>query len=840
MSETPTPTPAAIEALSRRRFLTSSAGMLLNSSLLPRSLFTTPQQTTAVTRPVLHIIGHSHIDAAWLWPWTDSADVVLTTFRSALDRMEETPGFRYSHSSAAHYQWVQQADPKMFREIQSRIQQGRWEVVGGWPVEPDCNIPSTESFARHCLYGKRYFKQHLGVDVEIGFNPDSFGHAAGLPTILSHAGYKYYVFMRPQEHEMTLPRLFWWEGPDGSRVLTYRIYGSYDWFADHIHNAATHAFPDGIEHGAFFLGVGDHGGALTRAQLQQVVAMQQIHALPELRWSTVREFFAAVEQSASLRDLPVVRGDLQHHARGCYSACGEEKFQNRRSEHQLFSTESVALTASLRRGPAYPKELLASAWQRVLFNQFHDVLAGTSLYADYQNARDGLGYACQLALETRHANLAAMARQVDLHDVPEGAIFAYNPFPWRRKCLLEFHYQTNQTSEHFTSLKAQDGNSTALQTRPSDSMTDFYPRLSAWVDLPPCGYKVFTIERGPAPPDQSFSPSIAISDTAFGFKSLRADDGTDLLPAGLGLVVIEDKSDTWGHDVAAFRQELGRPTFISSAIVESGPVTRVTRQRLQWRSSSISIDIAEFSGTSAIELRFVIDWHEHEQILKLELPTNLLNPAVFAKVPGAALQRTPNGNEEPYQDWVALQGAINGRTYTIALVNNSLYSYDCLDGLLRTILIRSSPYARHNPNPVEKNGVNAWQDQGRQERVVWLLRGQGVYTDLHLDRASQDLQAPAEYVLDSRHQGSEPRERSFLEITPGTIEVLALKQAEQGSGAIVRLQERSGKQTVAHLRMPDLGLDTDLPLSPWEIKTLLIEPGTSSKARVKIVSIMET
>src|SRR5215216_2019062 len=172
----------------------------------------------AAGRRVLHIIGHSHIDAAWLWPWRDGSNLVLTTMRSALDRMKETPEFRYSHSSSAHYSWAERADPRMFAEIRERVREGRWEPVGGWPVEPDCNIPSTESLVRHCLYGKDYFRRALSADIRIGFNPDSFGHPAGLPTLLRAAGYRYYVFMRPQEHEKKLPLLFWWEGPDGSRL----------------------------------------------------------------------------------------------------------------------------------------------------------------------------------------------------------------------------------------------------------------------------------------------------------------------------------------------------------------------------------------------------------------------------------------------------------------------------------------------------------------------------------------------------------------------------------------------------------------------------------------------
>ena len=828
----------ASNSVSRRDFLVGGAGASLASGLISPHAFATVGLGGS-SRPVMHIIGHSHIDAAWLWPWTDSADVVMSTFRSALDRMNETPGFCYSHSSTAHYEWVQQSDPVMFEEIRSRIRQGRWEVVGGWPVEPDCNIPSTESFARHCLYGKSFCRRQLNVDVEIGFNPDSFGHAAGLPTILKHAGYKYYVFMRPQENEMTLPRLFWWEGPDGSRVLTYRIYGSYDWLADHLQDAEEHVFPDGISHGAFFLGVGDHGGAVTKQQLQIVSAAMRSSSGPELRWSTLGQFFAAIEQSIALQQIPVIRGELQHHSRGCYSACGEEKYQNRRAEHELFRTESIAAVAALRHSRPYPGSMLAGAWARVLFNQFHDVMAGTSLYSDYENARDGIGFACQQALEHRNATLIHMAKQVDLHDIPEGAVFAYNPLPWARKCLLEFRYNTNVATEHFTRLKAPDGTIVPLQIRPSDSMTDFYPRLSAWVDLPACGYTVFAIERGDELASQAtYGKNVAISRERFGLTSVLAPDGTELLGGSLGLVVIEDKSDTWAHDVAAFRNEIGRPTFVSSEVVEDGPVTRVTRQKLTWRNSEIVVDIAEFSATDVIELRFVINWQEHEQILKLEIPTRFSSPRLYAKVPGAAIERATNGNEEPYQDWVALQGALGQSQYTLALANSSTYSYDCKDNLLRTILIRSAPYARHRPNKVEVGGINAWQDQGRQERTFWLIRSGGEYADLALDRHAIALQTPAEYVLDSRHEGTERREQSFLEITPQTVEVLAIKQAEDESSFILRLQERRGVSTLAHIRSSLLSFKEEVALAPWEIKTILISAGKAS-ASLRTSTILE-
>jgi alpha-mannosidase len=793
------------------------------------------------SRRVLHIIGYSHIDAAWLWPWRDGENLVLTTARSALDRMNETPGFRYSHSSSIHYRWIQDADPAMFQEILGRIRQGRWEVVGGWPVEPDCNLLATESFVRGGLYGKRYCQRKLGVDVKIGFNPDSFGHAAGLPTILKQSGYNYYVFMRPTnaDEPNNLPHLFWWEGPDGSRVLTLKILNSYDNPAARIPEVASASFAPGFNHGAFFLGVGDHGGAVTRAQIAQVLQLRNDSTLPELRWSTVAEFFRAVEASPALANLPVIRGGLQHSARGCYSACGEVKYQNRRAERAMVEAESIALLASLNHLNAYPAAAFEDAWWSILFNQFHDLLPGSALSSDYEQARDGLGTASQTAEVAKIESLEAMARRVDTSQAQAGVVFAFNPLPWPRRALLE--YIPGASAKLITHLKAHDGSPIPVQLRPPQSMSLSYPRLTAWVDLPAYGYRVFSEEQGPPPPAPTSKSFFTVTQNGFGLSSLKTADGVELLSAPLGLVVIDDPSDTWAHRIDAFRKELGRPTFLSSAIVEDGPVLRVTRQKFRWQDSDIAVDIATFPGSDVVRLHFVIDWRERQQILKLEVPTALSGAKVRAMVPGAVASTPTNGNEEPYQDWIALEGQVQGADYTVGLLNDRTYSYDCKDNLLRTILVRSAPFARHDPSPVDMNSLEAWQDQGRQQRVFWITARRGAYARQAFDQLSNELQTPAEYIMDSKHHGTEPWENSFFQITPATVSLLGLKQAEGAPGVLIlRVQERSGAATVLHLKSGPLGVSKDVPLRPWELKTLRIETAPPRKGAVTPVSTLET
>ncbi|HEY0321777.1 MAG TPA: glycoside hydrolase family 38 C-terminal domain-containing protein [Pyrinomonadaceae bacterium] len=798
---------------------------------------------------VLHIIGYSHIDAAWLWPWRDGSNLVLTTFRSALDRMNETPGFKYCHSSSAHYSWVERADPKMFEEVRARVREGRWEIVGGWPVEPDCNIPSTESFVRHSLYGKNYFQKAFGVDVNIGFNPDAFGHAAGLPSILRRAGFRYYVFMRPQEHEMKLPLLFWWEAPDGSRLLTLRIRRGYSMNAERIPDGAQNNFAPGFDHAAYFLGVGNHGGAVTKAQIKKVQEQQLDAQLPELRWSTVAEFFAAVEKSPAAANLPVIRMELQHHSRGYYSAYGEGKQINRRAERWLGQAEVLSVAANLQNGHAYPVQEYSAAWGKVLFNQFHDLLAGTAMYGAYQESRDSMGWACETALTNRVEALESMAKRVDTRSVQEGAVFLFNPLPWPRKAMVEFHAEKNPALNPWVPLPAgtvpithfetKDKQKIPIQWRPSDSMTQVYPKISAWVDLPACGYKVLELVHGTPPDTAPFNDSFAVNDKGFGISSLKAQDGKELLAAPVGLVVISDPSDTWGHGIIKYRQEIARPQFVSSQQIEDGPVTRVTRQRAKWNNSEIILDIAQFKAIDAIELRFVINWNEREQILKLEIPTAMTSPRFFSKVAGASIEREANGEEEPYQDWVAVQGKFGSEDYAVGLINNSTYSCDCLQGLLRTVLIRSAPFARHDPFQVPHNDNNAWQDQGRQERRFWLVRGRGAFTALELDRLADEMQTPAEYVIDSAHEGTEPWEHSFFSLSPGTVTATALKRAEDGESIIVRLQEHSGRATEFTLESAALGLSHRGQIKPWELRTLMVTGGSGKRAEVREVNLLE-
>jgi len=339
--------------------------------------------------PMLHAIGNAHIDPVWLWRWPEGLETIRATFRSVLDRMNEYPEFIFTGSSAAFYSWLKDTDPGMYEEVAARIREGRWEIVGGWWIQPDANIPSGESLARQALYGQRFFQKEFGVLASIGYNPDTFGHTGTLPQILRKSGMTRYVFMRPMAHEKSLPgNVFLWKSPDGSQVLTSRIAHSYGTWGDELLQhveACDKERPTYVKDYMVFYGVGNHGGGPTKRNIESIRALGASAEGPNVEFSSLDSYFKAIEKEIRLgAEAPTIADDLQHHARGCYSAESDIKRQNRRLEHLLLTAERFATVAHVVLGRHYPDVELETAWKAVLFNQFHDILAGSSLPEAYQ------------------------------------------------------------------------------------------------------------------------------------------------------------------------------------------------------------------------------------------------------------------------------------------------------------------------------------------------------------------------------------------------------------------------------------------------------------------------
>jgi alpha-mannosidase len=339
---------------------------------------------TAAKQYTIHCVGHGHIDMDWMWNWPETVATTNDTFTTVDRLMNEFPDFHYSQSQASVYQIMKDYLPELYEKVKQRVAEGRWEVTANHWVEGDKNLASGEILCRHILYTKRFFKQEFGLPydaVSIDWEPDTFGHAHTLPTILSKGGVRRYYLHRAGPG----PMLFWWQGKDGARVMVFddRLRGYNGQINGQIIN---HLFDfeqaTGLKDFLFVYGVGDHGGGPTRRDLQNAVRMAEWPLFPNIKLSTTEAFFSIAEREA--RNLPVIDAEMNYVFEGCYTAQSNIKRANRKSENMLVSTEAVALLAKGLAGLAYPEHDLALAWRHAMFNQFHDILPGSGVHATYE------------------------------------------------------------------------------------------------------------------------------------------------------------------------------------------------------------------------------------------------------------------------------------------------------------------------------------------------------------------------------------------------------------------------------------------------------------------------
>lgn len=796
-----------------------------------------------MTQRKLHMIGHAHIDPVWLWQWHEGFHEVKATFRSALDRMNEYDNFQFVSSSAVFYAWVEKSDPAMFAEIVERVKQGRWQVVGGWWIEPDCNIPSGESFVRQGLYGQRYFQQKFGVTAKVGFNVDSFGHAGTLPQILKRSGIPYYTFLRPMPHEKSLPsRLFWWEADDGSRVLTFRIpfeYLSWGKAVDHHVQRCADEMRDPIDEFMCFYGVGNHGGGPTKENLDSILRLQAEGGDVDVLFSSPNAFFETVQDKDW--NLPIVHGDLQKHASGCYAAHSGIKQWNRRAENRLLAAEKWSALAAQADIQPYPTDY-ERAWKSVLFNQFHDILAGTSLEAAYDDARDSYGEA--LAIADRNLNDAVQAFawnvKVEAEDDMK-PIVVFNPHAWPVRATVELESYRPKPD---ATLVDEQGNVIPFQLAQSTSTTSRV-RVTFSADLPALGYRTYRLRATGATGEGA--PAMQASDAVLENQRFRLEfdpttgyivslfdkqAGAQVFVGGAARpVVIEDTSDTWGHNVFKFDKEIGAFSATSVRLIEHGPVRSTIRVTSTYSASTLVQDFSMYPDRDQIDVRATVNWQEQLKMLKLRFPVNVFFMKVTHEIAYGHLEEFANGEETPVQSWVDLSGitraTIDGQSreipYGFSLLNDSKYSLDVNVRDIGLTVLRSPAYAHHIPAALEPNGVYSYIDQGIQHFSYTLLAHTGSWEEAGTVQRAAELNQPPTALFGTFHpNGTLPPTDSFIDVQPSNVVVTVLKQAEDGDGWIVRAYETTKTQTRATIRLPHLDRTIEAAFAPGEIKTFHI------------------
>jgi alpha-mannosidase len=797
-----------------------------------------------MTHETLHLIGHAHIDPVWLWQWPEGYQEIKATFASALDRTDEDEGFVFTASSAAFYAWVAHNEPAMFERIKQRVTEGRWQVVGGWWCEPDCNLPNGESFVRQALVGQRWFREHLGVTATVGFNPDSFGHHAMLPQILAKSGMSSYVFMRPSDHELGLPgRTFWWESDDGSRVMAFRIpYEYLTWpgeIDEHVLRCAAEIKAP-QRHVMCFYGVGNHGGGPTRENIESIHRLREKDELPRLEFSHPERFFAAVEASGV--PLPVVHTELQMHARGCYSAHAGIKAWNRRAEHLLLEAERLGVIAA-RRADHQPREDLTRAWRNVLFNQFHDILPGTAIEPAYTDARDELGESSAIAGRAVQDALQSISWKVDIPlEATAIPVVAFNPHSWATVVPVEL--EVGKLPDDPV-LEDDAGRRHPLQRIHSLATVEGgRARITFLAGLPSLGYATFRVvpSRGRLPDHWPGEADELVLDNGLlrlefdpevGLRRLydHRHEVEVLRPGAARAEVLDDPSDTWSHGVTHFDRVVGRFQVERVRLVERGPVRSVVRVESRYGASELVQDFVLYRERADLDVRAVVDWHERFKALKVRFPVALQVPRATYEIPFGTIQRPTEGQEVPGQRWIDLSGRVPGvgKIYGLTIANDSKYSFDVrLDDLGVTVL-RSPIYAHHDPKVPSDDDLYAFQDQGTHRFALRLVPHPGSWVEGEAVRAAFELNQPPIALMESAHQGPLPQRESFLDISAANVVASALKEAEDGGAAILRCYETAGIETPVVIELPLWGRRIEVTFGPHEIRTFRVpdDPGAA-------------
>ncbi|GIO64279.1 alpha-mannosidase [Paenibacillus cineris] len=786
----------------------------------------------------LYMIGNAHLDPVWLWQWQEGFQEAKATFRSALDRMKESEDFIFTSSSAAMYEWIENNEPAMFEEIRARVKEGRWNIVGGWWIQPDCNIPGGESFVRQGLYGQRYFKEKFGVTAKVGYNVDSFGHNAMLPQILKKSGMDYYVMMRPMPNEKGLPsRLFWWQSDDGSKVLTFRIMFEYlSWGKDlenHVRRCLGE-FKEPLNDLMLFYGVGNHGGGPTKENIESIRRLNEEPDLPKLEFATPDRYFKDME--ASGLDFPVVHDDLQHHASGCYAAHSGIKQWNRQAENRLIAAEKFSALASWITGQPYPDEF-TRAWKNVLFNQFHDILAGTSLEPAYEDARYLFGEA--MAIADRSLNYAVQSLSWNIgieQDETMRPIVVFNPHAWSSKVNVELEIGGIKDN---SVLVDDTGKPVPFQTVKSQAAARGRYRLSFMAELPPLGYRVYKLFLESAslkPVGEPITASDLVlensrlrlefdKDTGF-IKSLRDKklDHEVLRGEGARPVVIDDTSDTWSHDVLHFNRTAGQFKAVRVQRIEHGPVKSVIRVVSEYGSSRLVQDFAMYPDRDQIDVRVTVDWREKFKMLKLVFPVNCVFSRHTYEIPYGTIEREHNGEEEPGQSWVDYTGIVPGsnRVYGLSLMNDAKYSYSIHNKELALTVLRSPIYAHHDPYVPEADGEYAFTDQGIQQFNYSLLPHEEGWEQAGTVRRATELNCKPVAIIETYHEGKLPQTDSYLSVDRDNIIVSAVKKAEDNDDLILRVYETDKKATTAEISLPKWERSIRADFKPSEIKTFRV------------------
>lgn len=781
------------------------------------------------TAPKMGIVGHSHIDTAWLWPIQETWRKLARTYSSVLSLMDQYPEFRFTQSAPYHYDVVRRLYPAIFEQVRQRVQEGRWEVNGAMWIEPDCNLPSGEAFVRQLLVGQRASREMFGVTSDCLWQPDVFGYSAALPQILRGAGVDFFLTTKLSWNDTNRFPLdtFLWQGIDGTTVLSH--FNEMQGWPDpesliRLWDQVQHK--DVQDRRLVGFGHGDGGGGPMAEMIEMARLTVDLEGCPKTAYTGMSEFMIGVRDE--LHDLPRWVGELylELHRGTLTSIAGIKRF-NRKCELALRDAEFAATLAALKGNP-YPRESMLATWKRLLLNQFHDILPGSSIAEVNDEAMTTFALCLAEAKGLRDDALAAMSGTGDR------AVF-FNSLSWVRGGEFVVRGLPEGVRPEGKDIVAQ-----VIEDVSGNRGLALFD-----VNVPPLGIiglHLVPMESGDA------SPFVIDGDVVeTPYARVRFDDSgrissffdvwarRELVTKGGAfnqLLMGEDVPAAWDNwDIDRDQRHKLRPAgkLIKREVVANGPLQlRIRFEYALGRASRLVQDVVFHSTTPRVDFDTRVDWHERYQFLKVGFALDVLAETARHEIQFGHVMRNTHDNTS--QDRAQFDVCAHKWTdisetgYGVAFLNDCKYACTVKEGEYRLSLIKSG----RRPDP---RG-----DEGQHRFAYAVLPHFGGFSVESVVRPAYEFNVEPCAVL-----GDVREMFSLVQIDTANVIVESVKWAEDEEAVVVRLYEASKTATHAQLRFGiplreveetnlleettqpvDVeGNEVTLTFHPFEIKTLL-------------------
>lgn len=791
-------------------------------------------------RKVLHMIGNSHIDPVWFWRWQEGMQEVRATLASALDRMKEFPEFKYTATSAAFFAYLEAVDPDLLDEIRQRVEEGRFELTGGWWIEPDCNLPTGEAFVRQALYGQRTFLRLFGRMARIGSNVDSFGHHPQMPQFLHQSRMEGYIFLRPcaaraaREYTPGRVPVFNWVAPDGTSVPAISLPGEYTtWFYEPTKENIERTLQAIGDLPALpcCYGVGNHGGGPTVANIQAIRQLQQEYPGTELRFSTVGDCFDAL--APAMPALPAVSTYFDHVNAGCYSVDHRLKQKIRQAEAALLQAEKLDILAGTLGAPRR-KTAFAGLWQRLLFNQFHDTMGGTIIEEAHDDALNDVGgIAHEAGISANLDMQAIMGRlRVPGRGIP---IFLFNLTgkPVRQTADVEIDWFCKDPLR----LTDHEGREVPY-VRAKQSCTMVWTRLGGRrrilfeAALPAFGAAVYYA----VPETPSLELPVAhegdLLTLCNGRVSFRLNakgepvsltdlaSGYEALTGPCRFTVWHDDRDPWGSAGRRFEPVDAGLVTDSVDCVESSGIRQVLRVRQHGEGLRLETHYMLYRGERSVRMDCRLVWDRPWHQLRYCIPAG---SAAHVSESPYGVMRHEGDDDELFMHRFVDATRPDGRG--LAVTADSLCGFQPRGGDTELLILRSPIFAQGADRSLWMHDYDSYHymDIGDHHFTLTLTpHGQPMPQRWLYELADLHEQGCL-YLVGGLKDRRGSRDVPGFRIDHPSVRLGAAKRAEDGEAVILRLHETDGQPAQSGLSFG--GQTYSLSFRPYEIKTLRIGPG---------------